>query len=304
MLSLYKLEIFAAVVNEGSFSAAALRLFMTQPAVSQHIQDLETRLGTPLFSRVPRGVVLTQAGETLYSYTQRILRLVAEAESAVTNVDKLTHAQLNIGATPGVAVYLLPDWFKGFQAAHPNLGISLQTSVTPQVAASVLGNKLDLGFVEGDLDNSHDRSLGSIILQAIEQRLVISSQHHWANREGVQLADLSDEAFIMRQPGSRTRIWMDTILAAHGITPRIVAEFDNPEAIKQAVMADMGVSILPAYTVQHEVRLGLLKALPVTDVRLMRNLRLIYRQEAFTPLMRALLNYLEDEFPQLGSLLN
>jgi DNA-binding transcriptional LysR family regulator len=114
MLSLYKLEIFAAVVHAGSFSAASDRLFMTQPAVSQHIQTLEASLGTTLFVRGRRGVSLTPAGESLYGYTLQILRLVAEAESAVTDVENLAEGQIQIGATPGLTSTWCPNGYKVF----------------------------------------------------------------------------------------------------------------------------------------------------------------------------------------------
>ncbi len=107
MLNLHKLEIFATVVRVGSFSAAAEQLLMTQPAVSQHIQDLEASLGTRLFERGRRGVTLTAAGEKLHDYTRTILQLVSEAENAVTDVEHLTSGEIVVGATPGVSVYLL-----------------------------------------------------------------------------------------------------------------------------------------------------------------------------------------------------
>ncbi len=109
MLDLHKLNIFAAVARTGSFSAAAEQLLLSQPAVSQHVHDLEAGLGTRLFERGRRGVMLTPAGAQLYDYAQAIFRLVAEAESAVTDVANLAAGQLAVGATPGVSVYLLPE---------------------------------------------------------------------------------------------------------------------------------------------------------------------------------------------------
>ena len=114
MLDLHKLDIFATVARTGSFSAAAEQLLLSQPAVSQHVHDLEASLGTRLFARGRRGVTLTPAGVQLHDYTQAIFRLVAEAESAVTDVANLAAGQLAIGATPGVSVYLLPEPIQEF----------------------------------------------------------------------------------------------------------------------------------------------------------------------------------------------
>jgi DNA-binding transcriptional LysR family regulator len=304
MLSLYKLEIFATVVQAGSFSAAATRLYMTQPAVSQHIQDLEAGLGTSLFVRGRRGVTMTPAGETLYEYTQRILRLVAEAESEVTNVENLESGQIMIGATPGVSVYLLPDWIHAFRERYPSLNVSLQTDVTTATAINVLENHLDIGFVEGELEKIQRKGLGHLVLRSVRLLVVVSPQHDWHRRDSVTMDDLHEQNFITRQPGSRTRVWLDNLLSDHSIEPHIVGEFDNQEAIKQAVMSNMGVTILPDYAVRREAEAGLLDTLSIDDVQLERRLKLIWNEKApFTPVTRALLGHLAAEFPALNELL-
>jgi len=257
MLSLYKLEIFGTVVQVGSFSGAAQRLYMTQPAVSQHIQDLEARLGTPLFLRGRRGVTLTPAGKTLYEYTQRILQLVAEAESAVTNVQHLDSGQVTIGATPGVSVYLLPDWIGSFRALYPQLNVSIQTATTTEIANGVLEHQVDIGFVEGELETIGSKRLGSLVLRPVDLFVVVSATHPWHERERVTLDELDQQPFITRQPGSRTRAWVDDLFSQRGVQPRVVGEFDNQEAIKRAVISNIGVSILPDYAISRETAAGM-----------------------------------------------
>lgn len=304
MLSLYKLEIFAAVVNAGSFSAAAQRLYMTQPAVSQHIQDLEHSLGISLFVRGRRGVSLTSAGETLYEYTERILRLVAEAEGKVTNVEHLTSGQLTLGATPGVSTYLLPDWLHGFRDKYPQLNIALQTSVTSVNIAGVMEHKLDLAFVEGELDKLERKGLAHVILRPVDMVVAVGPSHAWGKRDTVTLDMLDQQPFITRQPHSRTRVWIDGVLEEQGVHPNIVGEFDNQEAIKQAVMSNMGVSILPDYTIEREHAAGLIRILPVDGLILQRQLKLIYDETMpFSPIARALLSYLAEYFPAMQNLL-
>ena len=152
MLNLYKLEIFNTVAMEGNFSRAAERLLLTQPAVSQHMRDLEEILGTELFVRGPRGVRLTAAGETLLDYTRCILRLLSEAENAVANLQGLQNGQILIGSTPGASVYLLPVWIQAFHQRFPDLTILLRTDVTPSLAAELKAGRIDLAFVEGEID--------------------------------------------------------------------------------------------------------------------------------------------------------
>lgn len=304
MLSLYKLEIFASVVQHGSFSAAASQLHMTQPAVSQHIHDLEKHVGTKLFTRGRRGVSLTEAGTTLHTYTQRILRLVAEAEAAVTNVENLVSGQLMVGSTPGVSVYLLPDWLQGFRKRYPNLGVSLSTNVTTEIVNDVLSHKLDLGFVEGELEDIHTEGLGHLVLAPIDMHLVVSKSHSWHGAKHIDIRELDGQPFVTRQQGSRTRIWIDHILRKHNVKPSIVAEFDNPEAIKQSVMSNLGVTILPEYAVRREVEAGLLYGLSIDDVPLERNLKLIWDTSLpYTPVARAFLQQLCTGYPSLESVL-
>ncbi|MFQ3645412.1 MAG: LysR family transcriptional regulator [Anaerolineae bacterium] len=303
MLSLYKLEIFAAVIQEGSFSAAAKRLPMTQPAVSQHIQDLETALGTQLFNRNRRGAVLTAAGEVLYDYTQRILALVNEAEASVTAVGSLASGQVSVMATPGINVYLLPSWISAFRSRYPNLAVVLHTGVTQEVAAAVANQSTDLGFVEGEMDGINLSTLGRVILRDVEMLLVVCPSHPFAGRASIAPDALNGEPFITRQPYSRTRIFIDRLMHRLEVTPRIVGEFDNPEAIKQSILAGMGVGILPEYAVQREVEAGMLAALRLEGVPMQRQISLLYdTSRALTPIASALLQELSSEFPALNAL--
>lgn len=301
MLSLHKLEIFHTVASEGSFSAAAERLYLTQSAVSQHIQGLEAGLGTKLFTRGRRGVALTPAGESLLAYARQIVRLLAEAESAVTNVDALSSGQIRIGATPGAGMYLVPDWARAFQARYPNLSVTLTTDVTQRIAAAIARRTLDLGVVEGEIEGE-DR-VQHMALQEDTQLLVVGPGHTWYAAEAVPISALRGQPFIARPHGSQTRAWLDESLVRHGITPNIVAEFDNPEAIKQAVMSGMGVTILPEYAIRREQRSGLLRGIPVAQADLRRVLRLVWDSDLpLSAVTRAFLRHLLTTYPQIETL--
>jgi len=301
MLDLHKLEVFSVVVREGSFSGAASRLLMTQSAVSQHIQALEAGLGVPLFERHRRGVTPTEPGKTLYEYTEAIFKLVAEAENAVTNVDQLAEGQVAIGASPGVSVYLLPDWVQAFRAQHPNLTVSLRTDITPQIAAEVRARRIDLGIVEGELAAADRAQLSVTPLQEFDQYVVVGCKHPWWGRERVSIDAIDGQALITRQPHSQTRIWLEQILLEHGVQPRISAEFDHLESIKRAVMAGHCLTIMPAYTVEQEQQLGLLHVIPIDGSPLQRMLKLIRNPEAhLSPVARAFMAHLAGYFPGVG----
>ncbi len=300
MLSLYKLEIFAQVVEAGSFSAAADRMLMSQSAVSQHIQDLEASLGTKLFNRGRRGVTLTPAGASLHRYTQEILRLVAEAENAVTDVDHLNSGQVIIGATPGVSVYLLPEWIQDFRARYPHLTAALQTDVTPEIVNSVLDRRLDIGFIEGELAANEAERLGQLVLQDIDLYIIVGPGHPWWQLTSIPAAQLAGQQMVTRQPRSKTRQWIDTMLRSQGVQLEIVAELDNPEAIKRSVMSGMGIAMMPEYTVRNEIAAQTLSAVAIDNLLLRRTLKLVWDAgRPFAPITRAFLTHLATRFPLL-----
>jgi DNA-binding transcriptional LysR family regulator len=300
MLNLNKLEVFAAVVRTGSFSAAAQQLLMTQPAVSQHIHDLEASLGTRLFERGRSGVTLTPAGEQLREYTRAIFQLVAEAENAITDVENLVAGQMTVGATPGISVYLLPDPIQEFHSRYPKLQVSVQTGITSQIMEDLRLGKLELGLIEGELDEPVDAVLGVQMLDVVEQWVVVGPKHPWWGRAEVEIEELGQQTFVLRQRHSQTRIWLEGVFQQHNLHPRIAAEFDNVESIKRAVINGMSITVLPDYAVQQEVEMRRLWLLHVAGRPLQRTLKIVWNKETYTsPVTRAVLNCLRRYVPQL-----
>lgn len=298
MLNLYKLEIFNTVAMEGSFSKAAGRLLLTQPAISQHIRDLEGSLGTVLFARTNRGVTLTPAGKILLDYTRCIMRLLAEAENAVKDLGQAASEQLTVGATPGAAVYLLPQWIQSFSERFPGAAISVKTDTTAQIAGELLAGRVNLGFVEGEWKAAPP--LAALALREIELFVVVPARHPWAEQEAVAISALDGQPFVARPTGSQTRSWTDLVFAQYAVTPRIVGEFDHPETIKQAVASGLGITILPEWGIVEEAG-SRIRALRLEGVELRRTLKLLWN-ETLPPqgLARAFLAHLVEWFPQLA----
>jgi DNA-binding transcriptional LysR family regulator len=213
MLNLYKLEIFMHVAQEGSISAAADQLYMTQSGVSQHIQDLEASLGVRLFARSSRGVRLTPSGTTLYHYAQRILALVSEAEGAVTDVGQLPSGQISIGATPGLSIYMLAEHIQSFRARYPQLTVTMQTKITPEIVADLLARRLELGFIEGELSSEVAAQLGVLPLEAIDQLVVVGRQHPFWERSSLRCRSWMGKALsCASRVAKRASGWMDAWL--------------------------------------------------------------------------------------------
>jgi LysR family transcriptional regulator, transcriptional activator of the cysJI operon len=301
MLNLYKLEIFNIVAMEGSFSRAAARMLLTQPAVSQHIKDLETNLKTDLFKRSSKGVVLTPAGETLLDYTRCILKLLAEAEEAILSIRDLPDVEISLGATPGVGVNIMPVWIQSFKNRHPPAKVKVKTDITSVIVSGVSTGQLDVGFVEGEIDPHPP--IQTLPLMEIELFLMVGSKHPWSQKNSIKMRDLAGESFISRPAGSQTRTWIDLLFNQHDITPNIVAEFDQPEAIMSAVASGLGVTILPDWGNLGEST-AKLKALRIEGIRMARTIKLVWSKSyPFKPVALAFLSQLIDQFPQLTRIL-
>lgn len=301
MLNLYKLDIFTQVVEAGSFSAAAERLLMSQSGVSQHIQDLERGLGVKLLTRTSRGVRLTEPGKTLYDYAQRIALLATEAEAAVVDVAQLAAGEVQLGATPGVSVYILSVWVQSFGLRYPQLTVNVLTDITPRIVEMLLAQRLELGIVEGELELPANTPLSSHALESVEHFVVVGRKHPFWDLDAVTLDDLAGHTLITRQRESQTRVWLDRLLADNGIRLRIGAEFDNMESIKRAVMAGTALAILPDYAVADEIAVGYLRAVPIAGNPLQRVIKLIWdKRRPISPVARSFLRHLAARFPALG----
>ena len=302
MLDLYKLQIFVTVAQEGSFSAAAERLLHHPVCRQPAHQGLENGLGQTLFQRGRRGVKLTAHGEILLRYAQEIFALIDQAENALMDVEKLSEGRLSIGATPGISIYLVPDWVQRFRAQYPQLSVALKTGVTAQIVADVLEQQIDLGFVEGELEDlkaiavERDRAGRS----RTDGRSSASSIPGGKSRN-VQIEDLHRQSFIVRPPDSQSRIWLDQALSHYGVEPIIGAEFDNLESIKRSVISGHCLTILPKYVVQNEADQGLLHLVPIIGQPLKRVLKLIsVRDVPFSALERAFLKVLSQDYSALA----
>lgn len=301
MLNLHKLEIFSMVAQEGSFSRAAERLYMTQAAVSQHMRELENVLGTALFVRGRRGVHLTPSGERLAEYAERIFALVREAELAVAEVGNLAKNHLTLGATTGVSIYFLPELAQPFTTRYPQMTLSVVSHNAPKARESLMAHQIDLALIEDDEVIPEADGMGAFMLQPVELVVVVGRKHPWWGRGSVAMGELDGQMLVARQAGSYARVWLDEALANLGVTPRIMAEFDSPESVKRAVMAGVSLTLLPDYILRDEVQLGLLHAIRIDDRPLRRAIHVMWDTGVPpTPVARAFAAYLSERYPGLS----
>jgi DNA-binding transcriptional LysR family regulator len=275
-----RLQVFHAVAKHLSFTKAAEALFMTQPAVTFQIRQLEEMYNTRLFDRAQGRIALTAAGILALEYAEKILALSAELDARLREAGGQMAGPLLVGASTTIADFLLPEAIGEFKSCHPAVVPRLFVANSVAVQERVAERSLDLGFIEGD---SHLPSLGSDSCCEDELRVVCSPSHPLASQPAVAPDALAAHAYISREPGSGTREVIDHYLQKAGVAPdslQVAMEAGSPEAIKGLVATGIGFAILSRATVGKEIRLGLLVEVPL-EPRLVRRMSVVYPKERF-----------------------
>jgi DNA-binding transcriptional LysR family regulator len=248
--TLRQLRVFASVAKHLSFVRAAEELDLTAPAVSMQIKELETETGLPLFDRSKRKVSLTTAGEYVLASTQRVLAAMRDAEDMVARFRGLKTGVLDV-AMVSTAKYFLPRLLAQFRNDHPGIEIRLQAADNREAIVRLLqqGN-IELAIMGRPPQGWPTRAEPFAMHPHV---LVTSVDHPFAHAEKVPARALMNEGFIVREPGSGTRAALDEYMRAYQMTPRVVMQMSSNEAIKQAVMAGMGISLLSLHTLGLEL---------------------------------------------------
>jgi DNA-binding transcriptional LysR family regulator len=275
-----RLQVFHAVAKHLSFTKAAEALFMTQPAVTFQVRQLEEHFNTRLFDRAQGKIALTAAGVVAFEYAERILGLSAELDARLKEMGHEASGPLLIGASTTLAEFLLPRVLGEFKARHPAVVPRLFVANSEAVQARVAERTLDLGFIEGD---SHLPSLTHDLCCRDELRVVCAVKHPLAKLARVEPRALAEHAYISREPGSGTREVIDRYLQKAGLSVealQVVMEASSPEALKGLVATGLGFAIMSRVTVAKEVRLGELVEVALSPA-LVRQLAVVYPKERF-----------------------
>lgn len=233
------LTAFDAVAQTGSVTAAAERLHVSQPALTREIRELEERMGVALFDRMPRGMQLTEAGRMLAEYADQIFRLADAAETAVGEFAGLKRGRLVIASSRTIGTYLMPALMDAYRDLYPGVTIELVISNTEQVKSAVLGQRCQLGLIEGPYgDDAFDvLSLGDDEIIA-----VVGPQHPLARRRRLNASALSDVELVMREEGSGTREVVAHAYAAQSLALEPGLVVGSQEAIKRLLRIGRAVS--------------------------------------------------------------
>lgn len=280
-----QLQVFAATAATGSVRQAAERLHLTQPAVSMALAEMERILGRPLFDRASRRLVLNEQGRRLLPLAQELLLRLAEFGRQADAGGELA-GELRIGTSNTVGNYLVGDLLGGFIAAHPKVNVRLQVENTATIIARLLAYDVDVACVEGDVAHPD-----------LEQRrwrddrlcICAAPTHALARRRRLRPEHFEGARWVLRESGSATRVQTERVLAALP-AGQVVMELDQAEAIKQAVIAGLGLALLPRVAVEHEHAAGRLVILRTPFLSLRRVLSLVmHRRRWRGPLLEAFL---------------
>jgi DNA-binding transcriptional LysR family regulator len=275
-----RLQVFHAVAKQMSFTKAAETLFMTQPAVTFQIKQLEEHFNTRLFERGHGRIALTPAGEIVLEYAERILALSAELETRLREMTGRLSGPLLIGASTTIAEFLLPRVLGEFKSLHPEVQPKLVVANSEAIENRVAEHTLDIGLIEAP---SHLPSLLTEMCCEDELQVIVSPRHPLAKAKSVTPKQLLAYPYVSRESGSGTREFTDLYFRKAGVNPAelsVVMELGSPEALKGVVETGLGFAILSKATVAKEQKLGALVAVPLTP-KLLRSLSLVYPKEKF-----------------------
>ncbi len=297
-LTLRQLKIFETLAGTKNHTLAAKALFMTQPAVSMQIKQMEEMVGMPLFERIGKQVHLTEAGRELLHYSKSISQQLSEAEAMLEELKGLERGTLHL-TMASTANYFAPQLIAAFTHKYPSIKISLDVTNRAGLLQALDENRTDMAIM-GRPPAGHDL----VGIPFMDNPLVIIAppSHPLAGHKLIKLAELAQEPFIVREGESGTRIAAERFFAEHGIQLITGMEMNRSEAIKQAVMAELGLGIVSLHTIEMELALKRLSVLRVEDFPIMRQWHIVHRKgKRFTAIPEAFKQFVLENAQELVS---
>jgi DNA-binding transcriptional LysR family regulator len=275
-MTLKQLEVFLAVADTLSFSKGGEAVSLAQSTASQHIRALEDELQARLFDRSATQVSLTEVGRMFYEHAERISRQCSEAQDAVRRFQGLDQATLRVGASTIPAVCLIPDMLSSFSTDRPGVRLEVVQGDTREVVRLLLDDLVELAVTGGQFEAD------AICYQVVRtERIVLVAKPGLVSCEPVTLQNLQELPLIVREPGSGTRMAVDSALQKAGLdlrNLRVVAQLGSSEAVRRAVLSGAGSAFLSSLAVARELSDGTLKVIAVSGIEISRNFYLAWRK--------------------------
>ncbi|HJX31317.1 MAG TPA: selenium metabolism-associated LysR family transcriptional regulator [Thermodesulfobacteriota bacterium] len=295
-MKINQIEIFCKIVELGSFSKAAEALHLSQPTLTEHIKSLEDYLGATLLDRLGREVIPTKAGDILYEYAQKILRLKREAEQTLWSLKGALKGDLVVGASTIPGEYILPSLIKGFRDNFPDIIIKLTIGDTKKVIDDIVNNRIELGVVGAVMENA---KLEYHKFVQDELVLIVFPSSSWGKMKSITLEKLQEIPFVLREEGSGTRMVMEKSLREHGFDSghlNVIMRLGSTTAVIQAIKSGIGCSILSRRAVQENLNNGTLKTVAIEKIKTFRDFYIVLRRgKTKSPLCEAFLKFLIEK---------
>jgi DNA-binding transcriptional LysR family regulator len=290
--SLNSLLVFHEVAKHRSFSKAAEELFISQPAVTKHIKELERKVGMGLIQRRRGGFALTEVGKILFKYTHKISSHLMDIENLLEDLKKDHQGILKIGTTESYSKGLMPKLLSGFQASCPFMKIALDVGNSEEIEKSLLVYKNDLVLIAVTKKTSRFESIPFLKEELV---LIVSPNHPLVKRKTVSLKELERYPLIIRAKGSTTRRIILQAFKEVGIHPSLLIEAGSSEFIKQWVSEGKGVSIIVKRTVEDEERRKIIKTIPLLEKLYLQVAFLYLKEEKSNPAIKTFVNFIENQ---------
>jgi DNA-binding transcriptional LysR family regulator len=273
-MTLRQCEVFLAVAREKSFSLAAKKIHLSQPTLSEHMAELEEELEAELFVRRGRNVALTEAGRVFQPYATQVINAAEGGRQAVLDLGGLGRGALLVGASTTPGIYVLPPAIARFRVRYPGIELKLSIANSRTIEERVRARELDLGVVGGHVLGAGEQCVAAGLVD--ELVLIVPRDHRWAKQREIGVDKLRDEPLLMREEGSATRYVTERALQQAGLRCKAAMELDHTEAIKQAVMAGLGIALVSVHAIRGELATRRLAALRVRGLHLRRHFHVIH----------------------------
>ena len=273
-LTLRQLKVFESVARHLNYTRAAEELFLTQPAVSMQVKQLEESLGVALFEQLGKRIHLTEAGQEVVVYARGVTQQLDELEAVLNRIKGLSGGKLRISVAT-TANYFIPTLLGTFARRYPDVTVSLDVTNREALLQQLSENTVDLvimGQPPGEADVEAEAFMENPLV------IVAPPEHSLAKQKKIPLKRLQEEVFLVREPGSGTRIAMERFFAERGMRLKTGMEVGSNEAIKQSVQAGLGLGLLSRATIEQELELKRLIVLDVAEFPIMRHWYVVHRR--------------------------
>ncbi len=284
-----KLKIFYETAQHLNMTKVAKEMYISQPSISQSINELESELGVKLFDRIGKKLYLTHEGEVFLNYTRRILNLYDESVKIIRDININEKGKLVIGASTTIGIYILPEIIKEFSSKFKDIEISLIIENTKNIEKLILENKVDFAFVEGDI---HSEEIIKEVIWKDELVFICGEENALKNFKQVSVNEIANEKLIMREEGSGTREHTELFFKKNKIKFSTFLELGSTEAIKKTVEANLGISCLSYIVVKDKIKNNELYMFRLNEGKIERDLFLILHSDKFiSNNMKAFIEY-------------